>query len=450
MNCGVNLNPIVYILIERTERELDAKLLTALFLLKKGFHVMLGHQWALSHNGDCLPTGIFFFKGMNKIHNQWMAKIRQFEHIVIASEEELLDECINPPDFYCHFDEKYSKDTWYHCQLLFAKHMSEMEIVKQIMPELAVRLTGNPRTDFLRQELVPTYYLARDEISKTVSSNFILIHTNTGYINSNLSADQLLKLSKNASLGSSAAVEKWIELHDERMDMYSKWEKYNLKSVCKLIELFGRCSSNQKIIIRPHPSESSEIYIRLSRKYQNVEVASNQESARPWILASDVLIHTGCTTGAEAVAMNHPTISIQEEGSEHIRFRASNNVSYLTHTAEEAYQAVQDFYAGKLKLGSNSRLKEFWPAQEGKFAAERIADGILDFYLELGGLFNDFELTLSGKFKQVRITDFYKQKMFVGLPQVERILKQIYQQLPAMPQMKLYEISRNVFYMRPS
>ena len=97
--------------------------------------------------------------------------------------------------------------------------------------------------------------------------------------------------------------------------------------------------------------------------------------------------------------------SIQEKGSEHIRFRASNNVSCLTHIAEEAYQMVQNFYAGKLKLGDKSKLKEYWPAQEGKLAAERIADEIHDFYLDLGGLFNDFELTFSGKFKQVRLTD---------------------------------------------
>ena len=150
------------------------------------------------------------------------------------------------------------------------------------------------------------------------------------------------------------------------------------------------------------------------------------------------------------MAMNHPTISIQEKDSELVQFRATNQVSYLTHTAEDAYQAVQDFYAGKLKLGDNSKLKELWPAQEGKFAAERIADGIHGFYLDLDGLFNDFELALSGNFKQVRLTDFYKAKMFVELSQVEQILRQIYQRLPAMPQVRLYEISRNVFYMRPS
>ena len=108
-----DINPIVYVLVERTERELDSKLLTALCLLKRGFHVMLGFQWALAENRDCLPTGIFFFKGMNNLYNQWMAKVRQFGHIVIASEEELLDECIDPPDVHCHFDEKYRKNFYF-------------------------------------------------------------------------------------------------------------------------------------------------------------------------------------------------------------------------------------------------------------------------------------------------------------------------------------------------
>ena len=445
------INPIVYILIERTERELDSKLLTALFLLKKGFHVVLGHQWTLTENRDCLPAGVFFFKGMNKIHTQWMAKVRRFGHIVVALEEELLDECISSPNFHGFFDDIYSNDASSYCQLLLAKHEFEVRMIKQIMPESTVRLTGNPRTDFLRQELVAAYDLEREGISKAISSRFVLINTNTAHINSNLSVDQILDLYKKATLGESAIGEsEWVKHHNERMDVLLKWEKYNLKSVCRLVELFGRNGSNQKVVIRPHPSESSDIYTRLSNKYQYVEVANNQESARPWILASDILIHTGCTTGSEAVAMGHPAISIQEIGSEQIQFQASNNVSYLTHTAEEAYQAVQDFYAGKLKLGDNSKLKKLWPAQEGKFAAERIADGIHDLYLGLDGLFNDFELTLSGKFKQVRLTDFYKIKMFVELSQVEQILRQIYQQLSTMPQMKLYEISRNVFYMRPS
>ena len=398
---------------------------------------------------DAIPRLVL--KGMDKKYNDWMAKVRQFDHTVVALEEELLDECINPPDSHCHFDDKYSADAWHNCQLLFAKHMSEMEIVKQIMPELTVCLTGNPRTDFLRQELVSAYYPARDKISRIVSSNFILINMNTGYINSSLSADQLLEVGTLGALGSSVAVEEWSESHDERMDAYAEWEKYNLKSVCKLIELFGQCSSNQKIIIRPHPSESLEIYTRLSRKYQNVEIASNRESARPWILASDILIHTGCTTGAEAVAMNHPTISIQEKGSEHIRFRASNNVSYLTHMAEEAYQAVQDFYAGKLKLGNASKLKEFWPVQEGKFAAERIADEMHQFYLELGGSFGAFKLSFSDKFRQpLKVPADIHKKMHVGLPQIEHILGQISRQIPAVPNIELHEICTNVFYMCPS
>ena len=179
-------------------------------------------------------------------------------------------------------------------------------------------------------------------------------------------------------------------------------------------------------------------------------MASNQNSVRPWILVSNILIHTRCTTGIEAVAMNHPTISIQGRNSE-LRQRTTNHVSYLTYTAEEAYQAVQNFYARKPKLGSPLKLKEFWLAQEGKFAAERIADEAHDFYLGIGGEFDDFELSFSSSFKVVRLTEFYKRKMFVTLAQFKHSLRQIYQQLPAMPkQMKLREICRNVFYMYPS
>ena len=136
-----------------------------------------------------------------------MAKVRQFGHIVVALEEELLDECIDSSDSYCNFGEKYSKDTSYHCQLLFAKYESGVRLIKQIFPELTVRLIGNPRTDFLRQELVPVYYPMRDRISRIISSKFVLINANTGRLNSNLSANQILELNKAAILGSSSSEE---------------------------------------------------------------------------------------------------------------------------------------------------------------------------------------------------------------------------------------------------
>ena len=440
------INPIVYILIERTERELDSKLLTALFLVRKGFHVVLGQQWTLTLNKNCLPPGIFFFKGMNKIHTGNMAKVRQLGHTVVAMEEELLDYCKYPPEYY-DFRDTFHTNANCHCQLFLASHDFEVEVVKQIMPDLNVRLTGNPRTDLLRPELVSIYSRMREEISETRSSGYILINTNLGTLNSIFSPQVLSDIRKRVVPEDRG----WMKDYKEWENVHLKWETYNLKSTFKLIEFFGQRSPNQKVLIRPHPAEIPETYARFSRKYLNVEVVNNQASARPWILASDVLIHTGCATGSEAVAMNHPTISIQEKGSDLLQFMSTNHVSYLTHTAEEAYQAVQDFYAGELKLGDSSKLKEFWPAQEGKFAAERIADEIHQFYLELGGAFEEFKLSFSRRFRQPKnFPDIVYKKMLVELPEVEYRLSQISQQLPAVSSIELHEICTNVFYMCPS
>ena len=436
------INPIIYILIEIAVRELDSKLLTALFLAKKGFRVIVGFQWELTINRDRLPKGIFFFKGMNKIHTKFMAKVRQFGHIVVAMEEELLDIGMEPPEYYDYRDVFHTTSNG--CHLFLASHGFEMKFVKQLMPDLDVRLTGNPRTDFLRSELVSIYDPVREEISKTMSSSHILINTNPGMINSILSPKRFFDIQKKVS----PKDKEWLKRYKKRKQAETRWEAYNLKSTFQLIELFGRQSPRQKVLIRPHPAEKLDTYVKLSRKYPNVNVANNNGSANPWILASDILIHTGCTTGAEAVSMGHPTISIQEKGSEHIQFRASNNVSYLTHTAEEAYQAVQNFYAGKLKLGDASKLKELWPAQEGKFAAERIADEIHQLYLRLEGSFEGFK-SVSVQFRELILTDFEKQKMDVEFPWIEHRLRQMYELLPNVPPVKLDKISRNVFYISP-
>ena len=438
------IKPIIYILIEVAERELESKLLTALFLVKKGFHVILGQQWVLTGNRESLPTGTFLFKGMNKIHADVMADVRQSGHIVVAMEEELIGYCMDLPEYYDLRDYYHVVATQQHCQLFLAANASEMRIVKQLMPDLDVRLTGNPRTDCLRPELVSIYDPVIGGISETTSSGYILINTNFGVLNSRHSHKVFSDIQESIS----PKDEGWVKRYKKRVNAETQWETYNMKSTFQLIGLFGRHSPNQMVLVRPHPAENVNTYTRFTSKYPNIELADSQDSSRPWILASDILVHTGCTTGAEAVAMNHPTISIQEKGSELIRFLTSNNVSYLTYTAKEAYHAVQDFYAGKLKLGDASKLKELWPAQEGKFAAERIADEIHQFYLRLEGSFKGLT-SVSVQFRELILTDFEKQKMDVEFPWIEHRLRQMYELLPNVPPVKLDKISRNVFYISP-
>ena len=72
--------------------------------------------------------------------------------------------------------------------------------------------------------------------------------------------------------------EEWLKRYEERKNAEIRWETYNLKTTFQLIELFGRHSPDQKVLIRPHPAEKLDTYVRLSRKYSNVSVADNKES----------------------------------------------------------------------------------------------------------------------------------------------------------------------------
>ena len=176
---------------------------------------MIGQQWILTLNKNCLPTGTFFFKGMNKIHTGNMGGVRQFGHMVVAMEEELLGFCMDPPEYY-DFRGHFHTDANHHCQLFLASHKFEMKVVEQIMPDLNVRLTGNARTDLLRPELVSMYGPMTEEISETVSSGYILINTNLT-LNSRLSPRILSDLEKRISPES----EEWIRRYDERKMLLS-------------------------------------------------------------------------------------------------------------------------------------------------------------------------------------------------------------------------------------
>ncbi|MFP6724227.1 MAG: hypothetical protein VCF25_28760, partial [Candidatus Poribacteria bacterium] len=83
----------------------------------------------LTLNRNCLPTGTFFFKGMNKIHTDNMDNVRQFGHMVVAMEEELLGFCMDPPEYY-DFRGHFHTDANHHCQLFLASHKFEMKVVE--------------------------------------------------------------------------------------------------------------------------------------------------------------------------------------------------------------------------------------------------------------------------------------------------------------------------------
>ena len=82
--------PTLYLAIEDTDRELDARLMIAAEAVAHGFRVVIGQQWQIFDNLDALVPGIVLFKGMDKVQAHAMKLIHSVGHRLVVIDEEAM------------------------------------------------------------------------------------------------------------------------------------------------------------------------------------------------------------------------------------------------------------------------------------------------------------------------------------------------------------------------
>jgi len=101
-----------------------------------------------------------------------------------------------------------------------------------------------------------------------------------------------------------------------------------LLSVIELCLHLAQALPNEKIIIRPHPGESIDIYKNLTKKFKNISVIS-KGGVESWIRLSKALIHNGCSTAVQAIIAKKNVITYIPEN---ITAVEKNHSAYLPNT----------------------------------------------------------------------------------------------------------------------
>jgi hypothetical protein len=148
----------------------------------------------------------------------------------------------------------------------------------------------------------------------------------------------------------------------------------------RLIPALEKSFPQHTIIVRPHPTESQEIYRKIAAKCERVKV-TNEGNVVPWIIASEAVIHNGCTTGVEAYVLGVPAISYRATVNDYYDlgfYRLPNSLSYQCFNFEELWVTLADILAGKLKSPAGDQrqalIGRHLAALEGPLACERIVD----------------------------------------------------------------------------
>lgn len=349
--------------VETTARELDAKLLLALFAAEAGFTAHIGTLGAIQSPG--FPPSIYLSKSVRFTKSvQIMAR---FGHAVVAWDEEGL----------VRFDdEKHGNRIEMgaleipHLLLSWGPDNARMWKAHAFYNGRPIAETGNPRIDLLRPELRTLHEKdAADLIGRF--GDFALLNTNFAIVNHFRPGGRRVKASMN-SHNSQAFIEfrEGLENHKRAL----------LKSFLSALPAIAQGIKPFRLIVRPHPSESLVPWQETAKGLDNVTVLL-EGAVVPWLLATKCLIHNGCTSAVEASVLKTPALAYCPFEDVEYDLDLPNALSEkLVDVASVVHRARQ-----LLEAGRKADQRAAWPvllqdnisSLDGPLASERIVQELL-------------------------------------------------------------------------
>lgn len=292
---------IIYFPMEIASRELDSRLLLATIAASHGFEVVLGQKWLIERNIEFMTPGVYLSKTLTLRDAKTLKRAKAAGYMTAAIDEEI-------PGLVVH-DRKFwwvSRGAVENADLIFlpGTFNSSAFGANFGLEESRLRRVANPRWDLLRQELRSIFAQEVADLLRRYG-DFILVNTNLGTTNSQ-KGDARQMIQGLIDQGKVDANDTEL-LRD--LDRIIAMEGANRTTLIELLPAMVRRFPNQRIILRPHPSEDVESWHRWMANCPQVEIV-REGAAVPWILASRVLVHTNCTTGVEAIALDKPSICL--------------------------------------------------------------------------------------------------------------------------------------------
>jgi surface carbohydrate biosynthesis protein len=368
---------LLLIPVENQVRELDPKLLLACIAARRGFSSVIGSRRELEFRIDSYPRSIYLSKSMTRRSLIFFRMARKFGHEIVTWDEEALVHL--PPETY--FSRRLHPEAIRHVSHLFAWGQDNVDLWRQYahLPEdMPIHSTGNPRNDMLRPEMLP-FYEEEVQALRRRYGDFILVNTNFNHVNA-FGPDMNLfqpvnQPGEKAKFGRAAR-------GMSREYAQGLWDHKHavFKSFQQLLPKLDQAFPDLNIIIRPHPTERHDIYTDIAARCSRVHV-TNEGNVVPWILATRVVLHNGCTTGVESFVMGVPSISYRESIDEKYDngfYRLPNAVSHQSFNFDQLRDMIHQILSGKLGVADGderqSLVKRYLSSQDGPLACERMVD----------------------------------------------------------------------------
>lgn len=364
-----NARTPVIIPSEIQSREFDAKLLLACVLAERGFPCIVGSRNEIHMAIARLPRSIYIGKDVRHSSDRISAILKRLGHVIVALDEEAV--------VY------FTRETYRRARVARPAFRATTALMAW-GPENAlawresphyhgvpIHEVGNARIDMMRPELRP-FFAADVEGLKGRFGRFILINTNFGTLNHffpNLTSVAPPERPEPPPQGADWAT----GLAHHRYGIFRAFQA--------LVPVLAARYPETAIVIRPHPSENHETWWRAAQGAANVRVL-HEGNVIPWLLASEAVIHNGCTTGLEAYVLGARPIAYRPVTSETYDLVLPNSLSHEVFDERGLLDATDAIMDGRFAVeGETARarralLDRYIAAIDGKLAVECIADVI--------------------------------------------------------------------------
>lgn len=370
------LRRILYMPMEIASRELDSRLLLAALALDRGLEVVLGQKWLIERNVEAMPPGIYLSKSLTQRDARTIMRVQELGYLVAAIEEEVPGLVTKP-----HELRWISADAVKHTDAIFIGGETNTRSMQERFPFAADRVytTINPRWDLLRPAMRSIHQKEVDAIRKRFG-RFLLINTNLGWTNSEKGPVEFM-VQDQARQGK-------LDLNDpvarDFIENYLNMERDNHQAVVSIIEQLLEKTADVSIVLRPHPSERIDTWLDHFKGEKRLFVVREGTSI-PWILASEALIQTNCTTGVEAIALNHPALCVMDTKSPAVTRYVANLVNPVAHSVDAAISMLLDHLCERPSLPYTDEMRQAFVTSmsydQQRMGAETIIDhleGMLD------------------------------------------------------------------------
>lgn len=276
---GIIKTVYVLIILETIARELDYQLVLSSELINCGFTPILISQSSINQYLSRFPKSIIIDKGAGFPHKSFFESASRLNHKIFVLDTEQIVYFINE-DIH---KRNAILDMPTASFVVGSKFKNEL-IHHDSFSKLII--TGHPSIDLLNRNL--EYYTAEDDYSSDV-----------------LIIDSFSELEPTENYSHSLVQKLISENHSSEALNISKSHQYflYLNAIESLIRHFG----NYKFLIRIHPTNKSNEWLLIKKKFKNVRI-SKRRSVREDIYYSKLIIHPGSTSGVEAYFMEKPNI----------------------------------------------------------------------------------------------------------------------------------------------